>query len=163
LPAVNIPGTVVPLTPTSCGVQMGVGAPILDGELAGQYFALTGRMNQVTVVDLRPVPAGWTLNAVMSDVTHAVGGPNQRFTGAHLGVDPVITGQAGVPAGAPMGVVPGPAIDPMRPGLGVMQPLASAPAGSGTGVAVVDARLNMVMPFWTVSGDYHGTLTLTLI
>jgi hypothetical protein len=142
---------------------MGVGTPITDGGLAGQYFSLNGRMNQVTVVDLRPIATGWTLNGVMGDVTHALGGSNRSFTGDHVGWDPVVTGQAGVPAGTNMGVVAGAPVDPMAPGLAVMQPLASAPAGSGTGVAVVDARLTMVMPVWVASGDYHGTLTLTLI
>ena len=32
-----------------------------------------------------------------------------------------------------------------------------------SGVAVLDARLTMLVPVWAVSGSYRGTLTLTML
>jgi hypothetical protein len=142
-------------------VHIGVGEP---GNLDGQYMVASARMNQITVVDVRSADSGWTVSARMSDLSTGSGGARRTFTGAHVGLDPVVSTVNG-PAlpGYSMTVQPGASVEPMAPGLTAFHAIASAPAGHGIGVAVLDARLTMLVPVWAVSGTYRGTLTVTTL
>ncbi len=81
-----------PTYPTTCGLNMGTATLITTGALAGQYYAASGRLNEVTVVDTRDIDAGWTVNGTMG--TFAIVGDS--FDGDYLGWTPRVTSVAGV-------------------------------------------------------------------
>ena len=145
--------------PTHCAVNLGTGSYITTGALAGQYYSASGNINQVTVVDNRDTGAGWTVNGTMGTFSNG----SSTFTGSHLGWTPKMTlsspGQT---------VVAGPVVDPSATstntgGLGTPQQLASATAGSATGVANLDARLKLLIPVSAATGTFTGQLTLSAI
>jgi hypothetical protein len=142
-------------------VHLGVGEP---GNLDGQYMVASARLNQITVVDVRSADSGWTVSARMSDLSTGDGGARKAFSAAHVGLDPVVSSASGPSLpGYSMTVTAGTSVEPMSPGLAGFHPIATAPAGHGIGVAVLDARLTVLVPVWAVSGTYRGTLTVTTL
>jgi hypothetical protein len=157
--------------PTTCGVELGNGKFVTSGPGSGQFFAASGRLNQVTVVDTRDSnPNGWALNGTMSDFT--VDGGGASFSGNHFGWTPKMTADSApfdhdldpvtpdydqvVNAGAP--------VAPRTiGGLKAGRTLASAVDGSDLGIAVLDARVKVLIPVTARNGHYTGTLAFTVI
>lgn len=146
-----------PVYPTYCNVELGEAQLVTEGAGAGEYYAASGRLNQVTVVDARDTDTGWTLTGTMGDF--AVPGGGASFGGDQLGWTPKVTAQSAtqaVTAGGP--VAPGTAS-----GLADGATLASAPADQGLGRADLDARLKLLIPVAVPNGEYSGELSLTLV
>jgi hypothetical protein len=156
---------------TNCGVELGVGKFITSGPGAGQFFATSGRLNQVTVVDTRDSnPQGWALNGNMNDFVVAGGGAS--FSGNHLGWTPKMTDDSDpfdhdldpTTADYDQVVAQGGAVAARTaPGLKQGRTLASAVDGSDLGIAVLDARLKLLIPVTARNGRYTGTLAFTVI
>jgi hypothetical protein len=103
----------------------------------------------------------------MGDFTTGTGGAKKTFGGNHAGVDPVLTGKSGNTFGeyANQAAV-GSAVEPMgnsNVGISSNQTLASAAANHGLGMAVVDARVELLVPVWVVAGTYTATLTVSAL
>ena len=167
--------------PTHCGIDLGTGRLITGGPRAGQYFTANGRMAQITVVNTQDVDNGWTLNGRMSAFTRTGGGDS--FSGNLLGWDPEVTFDSAPNLdGYDMVVVAGgvrqPASTASTTGLGdvsnesntsLSQALAKVNgfnAGTNTGslgMAVLDARLRLLIPVSANAGTYTGTLTFTTV
>jgi hypothetical protein len=144
-------------------VNLGTASYVTTGTLAGQYYAASGILNQVTVSDTRDTDSGWTVNGTMSDFTVAGGGAS--FSGNHLGWSPVVTDDSDLTlAGYNQVATAGASILPASVnGLATAKPLASAAAGAGLGIASFDARLKILIPSAVRAGTYTGTLTFTVI
>ncbi len=145
--------------PTRCGVNLGTGTFITTGALAGQYYAASGYLNQVTVSDNRDTGAGWTVNGTMGTFSNA----SSTFSGSRLGWSPKVSSTT-------LGQIvnPGAAIDPSitndnSSGLGTPRVLATATAGSATGITTLDARLKLLIPVTAATGTFIGALSLSAI
>ena len=225
LPNVSTDPTVAPFgNVTQCGLEMGVSrfvtefnSPVpggVDGvatPLAGEFFAASGRLDEVTVLDTRDIDTGWKLKADIEDRFTSIAN-GDSFSGNYLGMLPVVTDDSDVvggeaPSTNPYNPVSGSPSD-VRPGTlydqlvstgfqatapetgfhagGVVLPgdgfpvgggqdsapstngmtdnpiLASAPAGSGLGIATLDARMLLLIPASVDAADYSATLTLTV-
>jgi hypothetical protein len=159
----NYPSPTTPTYPTHCGVDLGTAQYITTGTLAGQYYAASGILNQVTVSDTRDTDTGWTVNGTMSDFNVVGGGAS--FSGNHLGWSPVVTDDSDLTlAGYDQVATAGASILPASVnGLATAKPLASAASGHGLGIASFDARLKVLIPSAVRAGTYTGTLTFTVI
>jgi hypothetical protein len=153
---------------THCGIDLGKGQLITSGSEAGKYFAALGRINQVTLVDTRDQDTNWTVNGTMSPFTS---GPVNTFPGNYMGWTPVVTSDSGLTlanynqvatAGGIIAPSGNSAAGPLV-GLGTSKVLASANAGQGLGIAVLDARLKLFIPLTAKNGVYVGTLTFTAV
>jgi hypothetical protein len=158
----NYPAPSPATYPTTCGLDLGVAKLQTSGALAGSYVA-SGALNEVTVLDTRDTDSGWTVNGTMGSFTSL----NDTFSGSHLGWTPVVqstTSYLGYTQVATAGA-------PVAPGTGVLsgtgladgQPLASAAAGAGLGIAELDAAVRLVFPTDADAGVYTGILGLTII
>lgn len=159
-----------PTYPTHCGLDLGIARFVTVGAGAGQYFAVSGVLNQVTVVDTRDDDLGWTVTGTMGAFT--ANGGSDSFSGSQLGWDPQVTDQTGaftdslgntydqtVTEGAT--VLPNSV--PASTGLAGGRTLAQGTAGSGLGTAILDARLKLLIPVTADAGDYDGTLSLSAV
>lgn len=150
--------------PTHCAIDLGTAQFVTDGAFAGSYFATSGRLNQVTVLDNRASDSGWTLSGTMSDFSDG----GSSFSGNYLGWDPVVTDATGSTPTYTQLVSPG---SPVAPGSGVntgtglanSHTLAHADGGQGLGIAVMDARIELLVPVSARTGTYTGVLTLSLV
>jgi hypothetical protein len=167
--------------PTHCGINLGTGKLVTTGPRAGQYFAANGRMAQITVVNTNDVDGGWTLNGRMSTFTRTGGGDS--FSGNLLGWDPKVTYDSspnldGYDMVVNAGGVRQPQASNSTTGLGdvsnetnttqalalAKSPAFSAATNTGSlGLAVVDARLRLLIPVTANAGTYTGTLTFTTV
>jgi len=159
--------------PTHCGVQLGTGKFVTSGPGAGQFFAASGRLNQVTVVDTRDsAPDGWTINGRMENFT--VDGGGASFNANHLGWTPKVTDDSDafdhdLDPGTPdydQVALAGSSIAPRSTTAGASlggsgATLARALEGSDLGIAVLDARLKLLIPVTARNGRYTGTLSFT--
>lgn len=156
--------------PTWCGLDLEEARFITRGPGAGQYFAATGVLNQVTVVDTRSDDQGegWDITGQASTFVSETDA-NDTFSAQQLGWFPRVTSEtASFPDGnggtydpnpLPGGQVqPNVATTP-TPGLSVAQTLASA--NNGLGITVLDARLHLLIPVTADAGVYESTLTIT--
>jgi hypothetical protein len=150
-----------PTYPTHCGVDLGIGRLVTAGPLAGAYFEATGRINQITVVDTRDADRGFSVNGVVSDFVDG----SDTFPGSLLGWSPVMTDDSDVNLdGYDQLVVAGAVVPPgAGGGLSLPRSLAAASNGRGLGVAVLDARLKLLIPVTADAGTYTATLTFTTI
>ncbi|WP_158602819.1 choice-of-anchor M domain-containing protein [Jiangella rhizosphaerae] len=123
---------------------------------AADRWTSTGELRPVTVTDTRATAPGWVVSGQVGDFTAG----DQTLPGRHLGWTPLVTAQ---PDG---GVTPGDAVAPglhSGDGLSVSSPLASAPAGNGTGTSRLGAGLLIEAPTTLVPGTYEATITFTAI
>lgn len=159
----NYPSPASPNYPTHCGVDLGTAQYVTTGTLAGQYYAATGRINQVTVSDTRDTDTGWTVNGTMSDFDVVGGGSS--FSGNYLGWSPVVTDDSDLTtAGYDQTAVAGASVLPTTAaGLATPKALASTASGAGLGIASFDARLKLLIPVSARAGTYNGTLTFTVV
>jgi hypothetical protein len=164
----NADGTPAPNYPTSCGVALGDAKLVKKGAGGGQFFAASGVLNQVTVVDTRDTDIGWSANGTMGAFT---AGPGKSFSGSQLGWSPVATSNTAAFTDSDGNVydqttAPGPVVLPNTPnasGLSGGRALGTAPANAGLGIAEFDARLKLLIPVTAKSGAYTGVLTISAI
>ncbi|GAC1594008.1 MAG: hypothetical protein NVS3B21_15610 [Acidimicrobiales bacterium] len=171
----NADGTPNPTYPTHCALALGNAQFVATGPGAGQFFAASGVLNQVTVVDTRDVDAGWTVSGRMSQFSAASG--TKTFSGSQLGWTPVVTSTTPAYTDSignqyTQVSTKGANVAPNTPnatGLSTGGSLGTAPARAGTapnftgglGTAVLDARVKLLIPVTAQSGTYTGTLTLS--
>lgn len=173
-------GVSTALYPTTCGVTLGNAKLVTRGTGAGKFFSASAVLDQVSVVDVRDIDAGWTANGKMSSFD---AGPGKSFSGSQLGWVPIRTSDTDAfqdSAGTWYNQVApaGPEVLPNTLNASGMSSngrvLGSAAAlgggdGSteaaaitgGTGLAVFDARLKLLIPVTAKSGTYTGTLTIS--
>ncbi len=149
--------------PTRCGINLGIGKLVTTGTYAGDYFAATGFINQVTVVDTRDTDPGWAVSGIVSDFAKSGGA---SFSGNFLGWTPVLTGKSGASIGGlynqtvtVTGMVP----PNNATGLKTTTAMASAASTKGLGIATLDARLRLLIPITAVNGLYSATLTFSAV
>jgi hypothetical protein len=158
-----------PTPSTHCGVDFGRARLVTRGEGAGQFFAAAGVLNQITAVDTRDLDVGWTITGQASDFT--ANGGTDRFGGSQLGWVPIVTEDtSGFVDSSGLSydqlVLGGLVAEPnsqTRFSLGTGSVLAWAPEQAGLGVAIVDARLSLLIPVTADAGLYGSTLTITMI
>jgi hypothetical protein len=142
-------------------VNLGEGELVTSGPLAGRYYVADGQINQVTVLDTRDGDLGWTARGDIADLFTSGPGPfdeNNSFSGDFLGWFPQVTSSStgqSVTAGSEVG--PG-----TTGGLTGNPTLASAPSGSGLGIATLDARLAVIIPVAADADTYTARLSLTV-
>ncbi|MEI6402115.1 MAG: hypothetical protein WCP59_08010 [Actinomycetota bacterium] len=181
---------------TNCDINLGIGKLITNGANAGQYFATTGRINQLSVVNTQDIDGGWTLNGKMSNFT-STSDANDTFSGNLLGWNPEVTWDslanldgynmevlAGdvrqpVASSSTAGLGPNGATNDAAQADGIAasggeaaapntlgtraNSLAKSTIGKSLGMAVLDARLRLLIPVTADAGTYTGTLTFTTI
>jgi hypothetical protein len=158
--------------PTHCGVNLGIGKLITGDRLAGVYFAATGRLNQLTVVDTRDSNTSWNLTGSASAFTSN----SDSFSGDFLGWTTQITNTSiASVTGYKQVVTAGAPVNPSTTattaglstlagiGLGTSRTAASAAAGAGLGIATIDGRLKLLIPLTAKNGIYSSTLTFNVI
>jgi hypothetical protein len=147
--------------PTLCGVNLGEGELVTSGPLAGRYYVADGQINQVTVLDARDGDLGWTARGDIADLFTSGPGPfdeNNSFSGDFLGWFPQVTSSS-----TGQLVTAGPEVGPGTTGGLTGNPtLASAPSGSGLGIATLDARLAVIIPVAADADTYTARLSLTV-
>lgn len=123
-----------------------------DVTLNGTDQAMTGALNTVTVKDYRASGTGWTLTGAVTDFTNGSGGtiPAEKFSWT-----PAIAAEGEAPS-VPVAGSAGP--------IGKAgATLASAPNAELTGGTFkADAALSLAVPAYQASGNYSGTLTLSI-
>lgn len=180
----QVPNAVYTQPLTNCAIDLGTARLITNGPNAGQYFATTGRINQLTVVNTQDIDGGWTLNGKMSDFVSTTDA-SDTFSGNLLGWNPEVTWDSlanldGYDMEVLAGNVRQPVATASTAGLGQngltndgAQPdgtlgsransLAKATLNKSLGMAVIDARLRLLIPVTADAGTYKGTLTFTTI
>jgi len=145
--------------PTYCTIDLGTPELVTEGPESGKYLATWGRLNQVTVFDTRPLDLGWTISADTSDFTNG----SARFGGTFLGWTPATKSVGGAAYDGYQQVIsPGAPTLPDAVGSRSVT-LGTAPAGSGIGVAHIDARLRLLVPLTAQAGTFHATVTITVV
>lgn len=144
--------------PTHCGINLGTASLVTSGANAGAYYAATGQINQVTVLNTIDSDSGYTVNGVMGSFT-SVG---DSFSGKFLGWEPKVNYVSPSTGTYTHTVNASAIVAPNTPGLGTPAPLAVGPAAHSIGVASMDARLKLLIPTTAKAGTYTGTLTFTV-
>ncbi|MFZ4812463.1 MAG: hypothetical protein ACOYL9_14080, partial [Ilumatobacteraceae bacterium] len=81
--------------PTRCGIDLGIGRLLTTGQYAGQYFAASGRINQVSVINTRNDDAlSFNVNVQVSQFVNNQS-PTDTFSSNLLGIYPEITFSSG--------------------------------------------------------------------
>ena len=174
-------GEANPTYPTWCGVELGAAKFVATGATQygrGQYFAASGRLNQVTVVDTRDADTPFNIAASVSDFTAAGG---KSFSGNQLGWTPRVNRdsgsftdalgntydqltQAGTPVAQNTPVSSGQGLKAFNANT-LIKANGRATSGSVTtgslGIAVADARLKLVIPVTAIAGNYTAVLTIS--
>jgi hypothetical protein len=170
--------------PTNCAINLGIARLITSGPNAGQYFGTTGRINQITVINTQDVDGGWTLNGKMSNFT-STSDSSDTFSGNLLGWNPEVTWDSAADLdGYNMEVLAGDVRQPVASsstaGLGPngavnngtqadttkgtrANSLAKSTIAKSLGMAVLDARLRLLIPVSADAGTYTGTLTFSAV
>lgn len=153
--------------PTHCGINLGIAKFVTSGPGAGQFFRASGVMNQIHVVETRDDDSGWTINGAMTAFTSGA----NSFSGSQLGWTPQATDDSD-PVTFSDGstydqlAVAGPGVAPNTAnaaGLSSGRELGHAAIGRGLGIAVLDARLKLLIPVTANSGVYTATLSITSV
>ncbi|MFC0530970.1 choice-of-anchor M domain-containing protein [Phytohabitans kaempferiae] len=126
----------------------------------GDRLTSAGQLRPVTVTDTRTAKPGWSASGQVSDFI-AAGQLENTLAGRHLGWTPVVVEQPENGA-VTQGAVVVPGLE-SGTGLATANPLATAPAGSGTGTSILGAELLIEAPTTQAPGTYQATITFTLI
>jgi len=138
----------------SLSVPASAKATFGQATLVNNKSTSTASLPEVTVTDDRVVSKkGWTLTQTVAAFTSDAA----TFSAANLGVAPKVnaTGTTATGVTAAAAQTAGSAIYPAT--------FASAPAGSGVGVAKLGADLTLVAPSDAPAGTYTSKMTLTLV
>lgn len=166
-PVNDLTGEVEATYPTYCGINLGRARFVTRGAGAGQFFAATGVIDQITVVDTRDDDAGWAVSGTMSNF--AANGGTDTFSGSQLGWQPVVTADTAAFTDSlgntyDQTATAGPVVAPntaAATGLSAGSVLMQAAPNAGLGVAIADARLKLLIPVTADAGLYEGTLTFS--
>lgn len=172
----DVNGVSNPTYPTHCGLNLGPAEFVTRGAGAGQFFAATGVLNQVTIVDTRDSsPTGatgpdWTVTGQASQFLSETDA-NDFFSAKQLGWTPRVTSfTTPFPDGNGGTYTPDPQrgdnVDPNSTvantsALEIARTMASAENGLGT--TVLDARVRVLIPVTADAGRYESQLTITTI
>lgn len=170
--------------PTNCAINLGIARLITSGPNAGQYFGTTGRINQITVINTQDVDGGWTLNGKMSNFT-STSDSSDTFSGNLLGWNPEVTWDSAadldnynmevlagdvrqpVASSSTAGLGPNGAVNNATQGDTTKgtraNSLAKATIAKSLGMAVLDARVRLLIPVSADAGTYTGTLTFSAV
>ena len=143
---------------------MGTARFVTSGNLAGQFFTASGRLNQVTVLDTRDTDTGWIARGDIED--NFTGTTGDTFSGDYLGWIPQVTDTSDPVGGSGYDqlVTPGGAILPGTVnGLRGDPILGESPRDAGLGIATMDARMQLLIPASANAADYSATLSLTVV
>lgn len=163
----DVNGDSVATYPTWCGLNLANAKFVTKGPGAGQYFATSGVINQISVVDTTNTDSGWTITGQVSNFASATDNFNARQLGwtPQLSdkTQPFMDGQGVLYTPTP---VQGGAVSPssgatLTLGLGAAQQLGHAVPGKGLGISIFDARVKLLIPVTSDSGTYIATLTIT--
>jgi hypothetical protein len=160
-----------PNYPTNCGINLGIAHFKTSGTGAGQFFEATGALNQVTVADTRDSDPGFTVNGQMGNFSDGGANAHDSFSGSELGWTPIKTSDspsftASDGTQYDQTVTAGSVVAPNSSnatGLSHGATLGSASAGSGLGIAVLDANLDLFIPVYANHGVYTGVLTISAV
>jgi hypothetical protein len=185
----GVPNPVYPTTQAvysgSCSVNLPVPTFVTQNTPAttaypaigeGQFFKTDGEMHQVAVVDTRDTDPGYDVTGKLTSDFSAAGG-TKHFSAHQLGWEPVLTdhsagfvtpdqsyqqlmtvGPVAKPSAAAFG---NPAA---TTGLGTSRSLIQhVAAGSGLGIAHLDAHLHLLIPVWAKGGSYSAILQITAV
>ncbi|MCE9621113.1 MAG: fibronectin type III domain-containing protein [Actinomycetia bacterium] len=159
-----------PAYPTRCTINLGNASLVTTGANAGQYFVVSGQIDQVTVVNTQDNDAGWHVTGTMSNFQNTLQtGANTSFSADYLGWTPkrsYITPPQndGLGANYTMAVTAGTGTTQgTAGGLSNGDVLATSPATQSLGITQLDARLKLLIPTQIKSGTYHGTLTFSAL
>ena len=153
--------------PTYCGVNLGRARFVTRGAGAGQFFAASGVINQITIVDTRDDDTGWTVSGQMG--AFSANGGTDTFSGSQLGWAPQKTEDTAAFTDS-LGntydqlATAGPVVLPntaAATGLTNGSVLMQAAANRGLGIAIADARLKLLIPVTADAGLYTGVLTFS--
>jgi hypothetical protein len=147
---------------------------ITTGPQAGQFFAASGDLQEVTIVDIRDNDPGWTATGSLGQFTDAL---SHHFSASDVGWTPTVHDHS-APFTSPDGnytqiVNAGGLVAPLTvPGLGANPgpSLAVAPARAGAapnlsgglGIAHLDAHLDIRIPVFANAGTYTAVMTFTV-
>jgi len=167
----NLDGTPqAPAYPTRCTINLGNASLLTTGANAGQYFVVSGQIDQVTVVNTQDTDPGWHVTGLMSNFQNTLQtGANTSFSADYLGWTPKVSyltaPQAnGLGANYTMAVTAGTGTTQgTAGGLSNGDTLATSPVTQSLGIAQLDARLKLLIPTQIKSGTYHGTLTFSAL
>lgn len=167
----NLDGTPqAPAYPTRCTINLGNAKLLTTGPNAGQYFVVSGQIDQITVVNTQDTDPGWHVTGTMSDFQNTLQtGANTSFSGDYLGWTPqrnyITPPQSdGLGANYTMAVTAGTGTTQgTSGGLSNGDRLATSPATQSIGIAQLDARLKLLIPAQIKSGTYHGTLSFSAL
>jgi hypothetical protein len=160
---------------------------ITTGPSRGQYLEATGRIDEIDIVDYRPADPGWGSTMSVSQFCDGSGaaqnvppGPalqprvcnpgDHTFSGNDLGVAPHVRATSGsytTPDGPySQQVTQGNVVAPGTTGAGGLastlgQTIASAGAGHGLGLVLVDGDLDLWIPIFDAAGHYQSLATFT--
>lgn len=173
-------------TKTDCALGLGTAKLILTGSYKGQFYAASGAISQISVLDTRSTDSGWVITGSMSDFTQA--GGSFPFSGNYLGWepkrssfsssptytqavtqgDPVLPSAAGTSVASTQSVsAAGVVVTAGTGGLGTSKILGYAPTPTATtgglGLATLDARVNLLIPVTKPAGTYTGVLTFSAL
>ena len=153
--------------PTYCGINLGRARFVTRGAGAGQFFAATGVIDQISIVDTRDDDTGWSVSGQMGNFS--ANGGTDTFSGSQLGWTPQKTEDTGsftdsLGNSYDQTATAGPVVQPntlAASGLSAGSTLMQAPSGSGLGIAIADARLKLLIPVTADAGTYTGVLTFS--
>jgi len=160
----NYPEPTPPTYPTECGLSMGSARFVTSGNLAGQFYTASGRLNQVTVLDTRDTDTGWIARGDIED--NFTGTTGNTFSGDYLGWIPQVTDTSDPVGGSTYDqlVTAGGAILPGTVnGLRGDPILGESPVNRGLGIATMDARMQLLIPASADAANYSATLSLTVV
>ena len=150
--------------PSECGLSMATARLVTSGNLAGQFYTASGRLNQVTVLDTRDDDSGWTARGDIDDTF--VGSTGNTFSGDYLGWRPFVTDTSDPVGGSTYDQVVT-AGDPILPGtsngLRGNPTLGQSQRDAGLGIATMDARMQLLIPASADAANYSATLSLTVV
>jgi hypothetical protein len=133
--------------------QAASGIQLSEVGVSADDQTMTGKLNTVTVKDLRGGSAGWTLTGSITDFSSEAGGtiPADNFTWKPKAAK-ADEKSKGAPVAGSEGVI------------GSGATLASVPqtAGGTGGSFAADADINLKVPAYQSAGDYSATLTLSI-
>ncbi|WP_439675311.1 WxL domain-containing protein [Embleya sp. MST-111070] len=133
--------------------QQAGGIRMSDVSVSAQDQTMTGKLNTVTVSDLRGGNAGWTLTGSVTDFENAAG---ESIPADHFSWKPKAAKADEKSKGTPVAGSAGT--------IGSGATLASVPQGSTNtgGTFSADADIDLKVPAYQGAGDYSATLTLSI-
>jgi hypothetical protein len=129
-------------------------------QLDGTTQAVTGSLNNITVIDARGQGAPWSISAVMDDLTTNGGGTNQTLPANTVTLTPSCAVVDGNTDGGTAAVITG-AASLLDNSTAIT--VCSANAGAAGGTFTAGGGLSLTVPASIYAGLYQATITLTAV